>query len=203
MWSNGGKLKYSGGSFVSGGDYQLIPNFTKVPGGVFTVGAAIAGIKIDRTQDDKTPDGGISNRLDELGADIAQVTSITADFNYRHPRFNVQGSYYGRWISPDDTGGDTAYDQGFNVQAGVFLMPKTVEVAGRYSYIDYDDGSNINLGEGDQRDSVWAIIGGLNYYISHDHRWKIQADYAYRNKEDVAGNKDDENLLILQLQAFF
>jgi len=203
MWSNGGNLKYSGGSFVSGGDYKLIPNFSRVSGGVFTVGAAVAGIKINRTQDDKTPDGRISNRLDELGTDIAQVTSITGDINYRRPRFNVQGSYYGRWISPDDTAGNTAYDQGFNIQTGVFLVPKEWEIAGRWAYIDYDDGSNVNLGEGDPRDSAWSLTAGINYYLSKDHRWKIQADYAYSKDKDVEGNEEDANVIRVQLQAFF
>ena len=210
MWAGraqimfGGKLKYSGGSFVSGGDYKIMPNFSKVPNGVVTVGAGFYGLKINRDQaPDKSPDNDIFDRLDEMGTNVADTYSWTADINYRQPFFNVQGGYYGRWISPDDTTGDTAYDQGFNVQAGVFLMPKTVEAAARWSYIDYDDGTNINLGDGDARDSVWALTGGINYYLSKDHRWKIQADYSYGKEEDVAGNEEDINLIRVQLQAYF
>lgn len=204
MWSNGGNLKYSGGSFVSGGDYKIMPNFSKVPGGVFTAGIGFYGLTINRDQaPGKSPDNDVFDRLDELGTNDADTYTWTADLNYRHPVFNVQGGYYGRWISPNDTTGDTAYDQGFNVQAGVFVMPKTVEVAGRWSYIDYDDGVNINLGEGDPRDTVWEITGGINYYITHDHRWKIQADYSYQQEEDVTGNDESDNQLRVQLQAYF
>jgi len=199
----GGKLKYSPGSFISGGDYKLIPNFTKVASGVFTAGIGVAGIKINTNQDDKFPDGGIEDRIEELGASVAQVTSITGDINYKHPRFNVQGSYYGRWISPDNTTGDTAYDQGFNIQAGLFLVPREWEVAGRWAYIDYDDGSNVNLGVADARDTDWSLTGGINYYISKDHRWKIQAQYSYREEENVDSNKEDNNIFLVQLQAYF
>jgi len=204
MWSNGGKLKYSGSSFVSGGDYQLIPNFTKVAGGVFTAGAGVAGIKINRNQDPKVPAGGIGRRMDELGTDVAQVTSITGDINYKHPRFNVQGSYYGRWISPEDIEGSTAFDQGFNVQAGLFVVPREWEIAGRFSYIKYDDGTDVVLGEGAARDRTYGLTGGLNYYISKDHRWKLQATYSYLNTEDEDGTETvADSIFQAQLQALF
>ena len=204
MWSNGGKLKYSGSSFVSGGDYKLIPNFTKVAGGVFTAGAGVAGIKINRNQDPGTPVGGIGRRMDELGTNVAQVTSITGDINYKFPRFNIQGAYYGRWINPEDTTGSTAFDYGFNVQSGLFVVPREWEIAGRFSFIDYDNGSNVDLGEGTARKRSYAITGGLNYYITQDHRWKIQATYSYINTEDTDGEATvADNLLQAQLQAYF
>lgn len=204
MWSNGGKLKYKGDSFVSGGDYTIVPNFTKIAGGVFAAGMGVVGIKINRNQDPQVPAGGIGRRMDELGTNVAQVTSITGDLNYKHPRFNVQGAYYGRWISPDDTIGSTAFDQGFNVQAGLFVVPREWEIAGRFAYIDYDDGANINLGEGDARDRTYSLTAGLNYYISHDHRWKIQATYSYLNTEDVSGTETvADSILQAQLQAYF
>ena len=30
-------------------------------------------------------------------------------------------------------------------------MPREVEIAGRYTYIDYDDGANVNLGAADAK----------------------------------------------------
>ena len=89
---------------------------------MLAVGAGLSTIDINRDQaPDKSPDNDIFDRLDEMGTNDAQVSTWTADLNYKHPRFNVQGSYYGRWTNPDDTVGSTAYDQGFNVQAGLFL----------------------------------------------------------------------------------
>ena len=40
-------LNTTGGSFVSGGDYKLVPNFTKIGSGVFVAGLGVAGIKIN------------------------------------------------------------------------------------------------------------------------------------------------------------
>ena len=47
----------------------------------------------------------------------------------------LQGSYYGRWINPDDTAGSTAFDQGFNLQSGVFLVAKEWELTGQGGHI--------------------------------------------------------------------
>jgi len=130
----GGLFRGANSSFPTASPYKLIQNFAKSP--TFVVGAAMAGIpglNINR----KSPDGSISNRMEELGITVADVVSITGDVNFKTPMFNVQGSYMGRWIDPDQGGAGSAFDQGFNIQSGVFLMPKTVEFAGRFSYIDY------------------------------------------------------------------
>lgn len=84
-------------------------------------------------------------------------------------------------------------------------MPKTFEVAGRYSYIDYDtSGGVLPLDVGSVRSSTWTISPALNYYISHDHRWKIQAEYLFTRSEFTQGASDeDDNRFSLQLQAYF
>ncbi len=188
-------------SFPTEEAYKLVPNFAKSP--TFVVGAAIAGIpglNIDR----KTPDGSIAKRMGELGVTVADVVSITGDVNFKMPVFNIQGSYMGRWISPDVGGSDTAYDQGFNIQAGAFLMPKTVEFAGRFSYVDYDTNAGVVPLGTSVRDTTWAITPGINYYISHDHRWKVQFQYSYLNETFTQGESDiNSNILRAQLQAFF
>jgi len=191
-------------SFNTGSQYSIKPNFAKAP--TFVVGAAastIPGLNCDR----KSPDGDQCDRFDELGLVQADMTTITGDVNFKMPIFNVQGSYYGRWIDPDEQGvsQDTAFDQGFNIQAGVFVMPKTVEFAGRYSYIDYDTSSSVLPPDaGSVQSSSWALSPALNYYISHDHRWKIQAEYLFIRNEFTQGASDeDDNRFSLQLQAYF
>jgi len=191
-------------SYATGSDYSITPNFAKAP--TFVAGAAIGaipGLNCDR----KSPDGDQCDRYEELGLVQADLTTITGDLSFKMPIFNVQGSYYGRWINPDEQGvtQDTAYDQGFNVQAGAFLMPKTVEVAGRYSYIDYDTSSGVlPLDAGSVRSSTWQISPALNYYISRDNRWKIQAEYIFKRSEFTQGASDeDDNQFNLQLQAYF
>lgn len=191
-------------SFATGSDYGIKPNFAKAP--TFVIGAAastLPGLNCDR----KSPDGDQCDRFDELGLVQADMTTITGDVSFKMPIFNVQGSYYGRWIDPDEAGitQDTAYDQGFNVQAGVFVMPKTFEIAGRYSYIDYDTSAGVLAPDsGSVQSSTWQLAPALNYYISRDHRWKIQAEYQFVRDEFTQGAADeDDNRFSLQLQAYF
>lgn len=201
----GDKRKYkANSSYNTGAQYSIKPNFAKSP--TFVVGAAasaLPGLNCDR----KSPDGDQCDRFDELGLIQADMTTITADANFKMPIFNVQGSYYGRWISPDEQGvsQDTAYDQGFNIQAGAFLMPKTFEFAGRYSYIDYDTSAGVLPPDvGSVRSSAWTLSPALNYYISHDNRWKVQLEYLFTRNEFTQGASDeDDNRLSLQLQAYF
>ena len=200
----GDKKKFkANSSYATGSQYSIKPNFAKAP--TFVVGAAIGaipGLNCDR----KSPDGDQCDRYDELGLVQADLTTITGDISFKMPIFNIEGSYYGRWINPDETGitQDTAYDQGFNVQGGVFFMPKTLEVAGRWSYIDYDTSSGVLPPDaGSVRDSTWELAPALNYYISHDHRWKIQAEYEFKRSEFTEGSDEDDNRVSLQLQAYF
>jgi len=197
----GGLFRGANSSFPTASPYKLIPNFAKSP--TFVVGAAMAGIpglNINR----KTPDGSIPDRMEELGITVADVVSLTGDVNFKTPLFNVQGSYMGRWIDPDQGGAGSAFDQGFNIQSGVFLMPKTVELAGRFSYIDYDTSSGVLPPGVSVRDTSWAVAPGINYYISHDHRWKVQLQYSYLSEAFTEGESDiNSNILRAQLQAFF
>ena len=102
------------------------------------VGAAVAGIDVEDGSD-----GNIGIPSGERALESGTVTSFTADINYRDPRFNLTGEYVGRWANPDGGGVDTAYDQGFRVQGGFFLLPKRVELASRYAMVIFDDGANV------------------------------------------------------------
>jgi phosphate-selective porin OprO/OprP len=199
-----GKKFKANSSYDTGEAYSIVPNFAKAP--TFVIGAgigALPGLNCTR----KTPDNDVCDRMEELGYVRADYTTITGDVSFKMPIFNIQGGYYGRWLDPDENGivQDTAYDQGFNAQAGVFVMPKTVEIAGRFSWIDYDtSGGVLPPDVGSVIDTQWAVTPGISYYISHDHRWKIQADYSYQRNEFTQGAPDiDENIFRAQLQAYF
>ncbi|MEQ9620014.1 MAG: porin [Deltaproteobacteria bacterium] len=203
-WGGEGKKFKANSSYATGEAYEIVPNFAKSP--TITIGggaAVLPGLNCDR----KSPDNDTCDRMAELGLIRADYITATGDINFKMPVFNVQGSYYGRWIDPDQTGiaQDTAYDQGFNAQAGVFVLPRTVEIAGRFSWIDYDTSSGVLPPDvGSVRDTKWAVTPGLNYYISHDHRWKIQLDYSFIRNEFTEGAPDvDENQFRAQLQAYF
>ncbi len=203
-WGGEGNKFKANSSYATGEAYEIVPNFAKSP--TFTIGAGVGvlpGLNCTR----KTPDNDVCDRMeDSLGITAADYTTITGDINFKMPIFNVQGSYYGRWLNPiAGNTQDTAFDQGFNVQAGVFVMPKTVEVAGRFSWIDYDTSSGVLPPDvGSVISNRWAITPGINYYISHDHRWKVQLDYSYLKNEFTQGAEDiNENLFRAQLQAYF
>jgi len=188
-------------SYATAKAYQITPNFAKSP--TFVIGAAAATIPgLDCAR--KTPDGDVCDRVEELGFPQSDFTQITGDISFKMPWFNIEGEYDGRWLSPDTGSQDTAYDQGFRVQAGAFLLPKVFEVAGRFAYIDYDTNTGVVPPGVSVSKSQWAITPGLNYYISHDHRWKIQADYSFiRNEYTQNAPREDDNVFRLQLQAYF
>jgi hypothetical protein len=206
-----GKLKYSStGSFPIGGAYKLEPmNFTeREPILAFGVaGATIPGLNIAQ----KTPDNDLKTRMNELGLQFADVSAITADVNFKYQIFSITGEYDGRWINPNGANADalfpvsdvdTFYDQGFEAQAGIFLIPHVLELAGRYAYIRFDRQEGLNPDERLPKNE-WAVTPGINWYLSRDNKWKIQLDYNYIKTSFLTGADTNENLFRIQLQTYF
>jgi len=195
-----GTLKYGNSSFPISGDYKIEPNFGEdKPLIAFGVAAAgMEGLNIDR----KTPDAAIADRFDEIGVVSGDFAQFTADLNFKYKIFSIEGEYDARWISPDGASIDTVFDQGFRIQSGVFLIPKLVEVAARFAYIDFD-ASVPNVPDVDEPDNQWQITPGLNFYMSHSHKWKIQLDYSFIKNEFTNASDIDENIFRAQLQAYF
>ena len=181
-------------SVVGGTAKKVTENFAREP--TLMIGAAVAGIDVEDGND-----GNIGIPSGERALESGTVTSLAVDINYRDPRFNLTGEYIGRWANPDDTGVDTAYDQGFRAQGGFFLLPKRIELASRYAMVLFDDDADV-LG-GNSLDKVWTFTQGLNYYLSGNHRWKLQLDYTFKREEDLAGVESDENMVRAQVQAYF
>ncbi len=181
-------------AIIGGKARSVKENFAKRP--TLMVGAAVAGIDVEDGND-----GNIGIPSGERALDSGTVTSLTADINYRDPRFNLTGEYVGRWANPDGGGVDTAYDQGFRVQGGFFLLPRRIELASRYAMVIFDDGANV-LG-GNDLDNVWTFTQGLSYYLSGNHKWKVQLDYTFQREEDLAGAESDESMVRAQVQTYF
>ncbi len=200
-----GKLKYNGEEFPSGGSYKLVPNF----GGrqpIVAIGGAFytfPGLNIAR----KTPDDqGIEERFLELGIIRGNVSGISADIAFKQTIYSFVAEYDGRWIDPKETIDsrvlDTIYDQGFRVQGGFFLLPHYIEVAGRWAYVRYDKVEGL-IPVLVARKSRWQITPGLNFYLSGDHRWKIQLSYNFIKNKFLNGDDINENIFRAQLQAYF
>ena len=179
-------------AILGGKAKKIKENFARKP--TLIVGVAVAGIDVEEGSKDSNI--GIHEGERDLSAG-GKATSFTADVNYRDPRFNLIGEYIGRWVNPDETGIETAYDYGFRVQGGFFLIPKKIELASRYARVTLDEGAGNDL------DNVWTFTQGLNYYLSGNHKWKIQLDYTFQREEDLAGVESDESMVRAQVQAYF
>jgi len=178
---------------VLGGKAKKVrENFAKKP--TLTIGAAVAGIDLEESSADSNI--GIPSGERDI-SNGGTVTSITGDINYRDSRFNLTGEYIGRWVNADEAGIETAYDYGFRVQGGFFVVPKKVELASRYAMVVFDDEVMADL------DQVWTFTQGLNYYLSGNHKWKVQLDYTFQREEEVGGAELDESMVRAQVQAYF
>jgi len=198
----GGELKYSNGSFPSGGDYKLIPDFTKEP--VFEIGAAVVGIP-DLDISGKTPDSGaLVERLSELGIVRGGVASIAADVSYKLPEYNVEAAYLGRWIDPKEGGGETVYDQGLRIQTGVFLVPDLLEAAGRGAFILYDTSPEAVGSQEVLQDTSLELTPGINVYFTKNNNWKLQFSYSYLNNTFTQRAPDlNQKVFRIQFQAYY
>lgn len=194
-----GKLKY-GGTFPSGGDYDIKASSLKNKGPLIAVGlasAGIAGLNIDR----KTPDGDLDDRIEEIfdgtgTTPESDVFALTADASFKYRRFSVEGEYNARWIDPKGIEEARVFDQGIRLQTGYFLWPGLLEAAARYAIVIYDD-------EVGSRDNTWEITPGLNLYLSHDHRFKVQISYTFMREEFSDSVDIDSNIFRTQLQFYF
>ncbi len=100
--------------------------------------------------------------------------------------------YYSLNAEPD-FGSDWDAD-GYYVQAGYQVIPKTLELAVRYSEIESTD-----TGAAVQFDKSETQFG-INYYLAK-HNAKLQADYTTVG-DDLNDNRDD-NIFRLQAQVIF
>jgi phosphate-selective porin OprO and OprP len=98
--------------------------------------------------------------------DKFDVDSYGADLAFKWMGMFLQGEYI-LGQAEAQSNGNLLRAQGFYTEAGYTLIPKTLELALRYSYYDPDrDVANNNVTE---------QIGAVSYYFN-DHKLKIQAD---------------------------
>ena len=83
---------------------------------------------------------------------------------------------------------------GFYVQAGYMVLPKKVELAVRYAWMDY----NRNIGN----DLQTEVTGAISWYIQN-HNLKIQADVTKQNMQRANLSSLDNTIFRLQTQLNF
>jgi hypothetical protein len=122
-----------------------------------------------------------NGRLLNQGVVDIGTGGIDAVFKYKGLSLQAEGFF--RNIDTHDHSKQIGNASGFYVQAGYFVVPRTIEVVGRYSVMDPDT----RLGH----DLITSGVGGLNWYFSgHEH--KLQFDYGVITTRlggaDVGGN---------------
>ncbi|MCI0454106.1 MAG: hypothetical protein L0Y68_03810 [Candidatus Dadabacteria bacterium] len=158
-----GQYAYSQGSF---GD-------TETP--LIALSAAVAFLPGYKPVND-SPDNTIINaRLASLGVQEADIFQFSADLSVKYRIFSLEAEYDLRNINPNQVGIDSALSQGVRVQSGVFLIPKLIEVAGRFAIID--------LGHDFGDEKIWELTPGLSFYFLRSHNLKLQFDYSFIRDE--------------------
>lgn len=120
------------------------------------------------------------------------VDLVSADLAFKWLGASFQGEYF--WAQADGkSSGKTQRGHGFYAQTGYFVIPKHLELAARYSYVDRDrDVANDNRTE---------TSGAVSYYFSK-HNLKLQGDITNIHKQSSSKPTDDMQYR-LQAQIIF
>lgn len=159
---------------------------------------------VNHTEDMAVSVGGAwahSSQNNDLGAGLedADKDTFSFDANMKYQGWSVHGEYF--YQNQDaDSFEDSVDVNGFYVQAGVFLDPKVLEVAARYSLVDCDDGAA--AGDCSGNDSLSQAAATINYYF-WKHNLKAQLGYEFLSEEPADGGDDiNTNKWIFQLSAY-
>ncbi len=136
--------------------------------------------------------------LDGLGettsADVDR-TSLVGEYGLKYKGFSTSAEFY--WRKYDNIGGKSIIDRGFFVQGGYFLIPKHLEIAGRYSLVDYDNRR--------EADAVREATAGINYFFAGQGK-KLQFNFVRLDNEfpnSVSTSDDIDYFYRLQFQLAF
>lgn len=135
--------------------------------------------------------------LDSGKVTMADVdrTSVVAEYGFKYKGFSTSAEAY--WRKYDDIGGKSIIDKGFFVQGGYFLIPKHLEIAGRYSLVDFDNRR--------ETDAVRETALGINYFWA-GHSKKLQFNVIRMDNElphSASVSDDIDYFYRLQFQLAF
>lgn len=104
-----------------------------------------------------------------LNQGFVNIGTAGLDIVFKYRGLSLQSEGFARNVDTRDSSKHIGNATGFYVQGGYFLVPATIEVVGRYSYMDPDTRR--------AQDVITSALGGLNWYFSgHEH--KLQLDYG-------------------------
>ncbi|MEZ4820121.1 MAG: hypothetical protein R3A45_09605 [Bdellovibrionota bacterium] len=114
--------------------------------------------------------------------------SLASDFTFLHRGFSLQGEFYYRNHHFESLPNASSY--GFYGQAGYFIVPRSLEIAGRYSWLEPNTDTF--------NDRASEISGVVSYLMSKNHKHKMQWQYS-RIHQDVFDKTDHWFHWMLQL----
>jgi Phosphate-selective porin O and P len=104
-----------------------------------------------------------------LNQGIVDIGTAGTDFVFKYQGFSLQGEGFFRNVDTHDHSKRIGNATGYYIQGGYFIVPRTIEVVGRYGYMDPDTRA--------AQDIITSGVGGLNWYLNgHEH--KVQLDYG-------------------------
>jgi len=135
--------------------------------------------------------------LDATGFNTAYGNDLTwllwtANLNAAWMGATLAGEYYA--LNADPSLGSDWDADGYYVQVGYQVIPRTLELAARYSAVESTD-ANASA-KFDKAETQF----GVNYYFDK-HNLKLQTDYTMV-EDDLVDNNDD-NIFRLQGQFYF
>lgn len=123
-----------------------------------------------------------------------EVNTASADMAFKWMGASLQGEYF--WAQADgNTSNTTQRAHGFYAQAGYFIIPKHLEAAVRYSFVDpnRDAGNDLHT----------ETQGAVSYYFNN-HNLKLQADVSNIHQQVAAPKSATDNMQYrLQAQLIF
>ncbi|MGR3218796.1 MAG: porin, partial [Candidatus Anammoxibacter sp.] len=148
--------------------------------------------------------------IGELETNDIDKTQIVGELGFKYKGFSFEGEYYWRKRHIDTFSGSfveegevkekglndsNLIDRGFFAQAGYFLIPRKLEMTGRYSLVSFDDQLEV--------DSIIETTLGLNYYFA-GRRNKLQFNAVRLDEDSHDDGKDAiDYKYLLQYQLTF
>ena len=134
---------------------------------------------------------GIESNLEENG-DQVDVDILSADILIKHQGASFAAEYFNEQT---DGAGLDIEDTGFYIQSGYFLTPGELELAARYSQVEYDTLNPNGL------DTESDIAVSLNYFF-WGQKLKAQLAWIRDMVEERSGLERDNNRVQLQFTAW-
>lgn len=142
---------------------------------------------------------GLGSPLSKLTtSERLNISTVGYDAAFKWRGLYAQGEYFtGR--AEGDTSHVTLRAQGAYGQAGYFVIPKQLEIAARYAYLDPNR---------DVANDHWIeTTGAVSWYVNK-HNLKVQADYTDIHKQEalafnIGPKATDDKRVRLQVQLIF